>query len=137
MPGGINPPKIMCRRKVCCKLLNSTGMDTLFVSHWRATSQYDWSLWEAEGEVLETPPESTWEWHLLGRNGSYFKTQTCQIPGFVALLFTRATCSLCLIVLKLQCGMNGIYYSVQEESIYLTSAQSLKAFLSPVNNLLV
>lgn len=40
-------------------------------------------------------------------------------------------------VLKLQCGMNGIYYSVQEESIYLSFAQSVKAFLSPVNNLLV
>lgn len=119
MPGGINPPKIISRRKVCYKLLNSTGMDT-FLSHWRTTSQYDWSLWEAEGEVLESPAESTWEWHLLGRNGSYFKTQTCQIPGFVVLLLSRATCSLCLIVLKLQCGMNGIYYSAQEESIYLS-----------------
>lgn len=137
MPGGTNPPNIICRRKACYKLLNSTGMDTLFLPHWGTMSQYDWSVWEAEGEVLETPAESTWQWHLLGRNGSYFKTQTCQIPGSVALLLTRATCSLCLIVLKLQCGMNGIYYSVQEESIYLSFAQSFKAFLSPVNSLLV
>lgn len=49
---------------------------------------------------------------------------------------TRGTCFLCLPVLKLQCGMNGIYYSVQE-SIYLSYAQSFIAFRSSVNLSLV
>lgn len=54
-------------------------------------------------------------------------------PGSGALLFTRQTCFLFLTVLKLQCGMNGIYYSVQEESTYLAYALSFIAFLPLVN----